>query len=218
MSDREAPVLSEPKANISELQYGSIELLAIAPEAKEQETIGTSQKPQEAIAQNQVVELNDDVDKDTELRFSVQFYRISEKLAIINEVPFLRSSSNEQDLNKLLTAILRALGQEFGESPNSVRFNWPLGADDDASSRRASEAFQALSGFMRKRLGSDSYKVILVFGNQCEELFDKSGVGDLLTETSERLIHTHSLDAILRVPSLKRSVWDSIRVIPALLN
>ena len=153
-----------------------------------------------------------------QLRFSLQVYRISEKLVVINEVPYLGLARTGKEVSNLLTAILRALGQELAELPTATRFNWPLSTDDDASRRREPEACQALEGFMVKRLDENFFDVVVVFGSQCEALFASSGVGQLLAESSNRVIHTHSLDAMLQVPTLKRSVWESIRVIPTLLE
>jgi hypothetical protein len=186
--------------------------LTTAPETQTQESTDAPQESRDATVQG------NEADADAELRFSLQFYRVSEQLAVINEIPFLQAGRSENEVNNLLQAILRALGLELTELPPAVRFNWPLGSDDDASERRASEAYQALSGFMRKRLGSNFYDVVVVFGNQCEVLFDDSGVDELLEESSNRVIHTHSLDNILQVPALKQSVWESIRVITELLG
>lgn len=151
------------------------------------------------------------------LRFSLQYYRISEQLAVINEVPYLGSARPENEVQNLLAAILRAIGQDI-DLPGPDRFNWPLSADDDASGRRAPEAYQALQGFLRKRLRNNTMRVVVVFGNQLEDLFASSGVDQQLNAVCGQIIHTHSLDAMLKVPALKRSVWDSVRAIPELLQ
>jgi hypothetical protein len=110
------------------------------------------------------------------------------------------------------------LGQDLAELPPAARFNWPLNPDDDASQALVSDAYQALQGFMGKRLHTSGNDIVLVFGSQCEDLFASSGLAQLLAESSRRVLHTHSLDAMLQVPVLKRSVWEAIRVLPELLE
>lgn len=153
-----------------------------------------------------------------QLRFSLQYYRISERFVVINEVPYLGNERTGKEVNSLLRAILRALGQDLAELPSAARFNWPLNPDDDASQTLAAEAYQALQGFMGKRLHANGNDLVLVFGSQCEDLFASSGLAQLLAESSKRLVHTHSLDAMLQVPVLKRSVWETIRVLPELIE
>jgi hypothetical protein len=212
--DAPLPEQSAAPAVVEEQRSRLVATLAPPVETRKQAKADTPQGTRVTAGQDS--ETGSDVD--AELRFSLQFYRVSEQLAVINEVPFLHSSRSEKEVTNLLQAILRALGQEITELPAVARFNWPLSADDNASDRRASEAYQALTGFMRKRLGSSFYDVVVVFGNQCEVLFDSSGVGPLLEESSNRVIHTHSLDNIVQVPALKQSVWESIRVVRLLLG
>ena len=209
----EEPVVREEDPSVSELKNRLAQTLHDRPALQNDEK-AQSTTVQSAPAQ---IEEAEGEDGREQLRFSLQFYRIAENLAVINEVPYLGSSSTEKEMNNLLGAILRALGMELAELPAAARFNWPLSADEDASLLLAADAYQALEGFLGKRLGTNFYDVVVVFGSQCEELFANSSVSQLLGESSNQVIHTHSLDAMLKVPMLKRSVWESIRVIPKLL-
>ena len=117
----------------------------------------------------------------------------------------------------MLQAIGRALGLELEVVPGPDRFNWPLAADDNAAAERAPEAYQALQGFLRKRLDARGYRVLLVFGNQCRALFEAAEI-DRFTPAGASIIHTHSLGAMLQVPALKKTVWEDIRIVPELLK
>jgi len=153
-----------------------------------------------------------------QLRFSLTFYPINDRLAVINEVPFSAANRTRQKTGALLLAILRALDIPLTEMPRAERFNWPLTAEDDASEARAGEAYQALAGFLRRRLESTGYRVLLVFAAQLQSLFDSGGIAGLLSSHQIVVIHTESLDAMLQVPALKKSVWQDIRGVPPLLS
>jgi|GEM_PF-3808046 len=213
-SVKQESVVADEVITVSKLKTRLTETLEAQPEP--QSDVQLQPEPIETpplLAQEPALETGGE-----QLRFSLQFYRISEKFIVINEVPYFGLSRTEKEVNTLLGAILRALGQEVTDLANAARFNWPLSADDDASGLRAPEAYQALQGFLGKRLDANFYDVIVVFGSQCEDLFASSGVGQLLAESSNRVIFTHSLDALLKVPVLKRSVWEAIRVVPKLLK
>lgn len=148
-----------------------------------------------------------------QLRFSLQFHPVTATIAVISEIPFLGNERIHQGTGKLLLAILRALNLPIAELPRPDRFNWPLAADDDASAGRAPEAGQALQGFLRKRLETGAYQQVLVFGDRFRTLFAAAGVDEQLAGTGVRVIHTHSLGAMLQVPALKRTVWEQVRVV-----
>lgn len=194
--------------------------VSVAPVAPPQaETGPRSSSPVPPV--NPVPPPSIDPPADTEaqqLRFSLQFYPATEKLALISEIPFVGNERIVNGTSRLLTAILHALDVETEQAPRPDRFNWPLGLEDDASSARAPEAFQALQGFLRKRLESAAFTVIVVFGNQSKALFAQAEVDTLLAAGDTRVIYTHSLGAMLQVPALKRTVWEDIRVIRSLVK
>lgn len=153
-----------------------------------------------------------------QLRFSLQFYPATEKLALISEIPFMGNERIANGTARLLLAILHALDVETEQAPKPDRFNWPLGLEDDAAVSRSPEAFQALQGFLRKRLESAAFSVIVVFGNQSKALFAQAEADTLLAAGDTRVIYTHSLGAMLQVPALKRTVWEDIRGLRSLLK
>ncbi|MEZ5492610.1 MAG: hypothetical protein R3F50_20195 [Gammaproteobacteria bacterium] len=186
---------------------------AVPPQA------GTGSRSSSSVTPEPTASIDPPADAEAQqLRFSMQFYPATEKLALISEIPFMGNERIVNGTSRLLQAILHALDVESEQTRKPDRFNWPLGLEDDASIARAPEAFQALQGFLRKRLESAAFAVIVVFGNQSKALFAQAGVDTLLAGGDTRVIYTHSLGAMLQVPTLKRSVWEDIRVIRSLLE
>ncbi len=162
-----------------------------------------------------------EADSETEveqLRFSLHFYPISAHLAVISEIPFAGNERIQKGTKRLLAAILRALDTAVAELPNPDRFNWPLAADDDASAVRAAEAYQALGGFLRKRLEKQEFRVMLVFGDRCRSWFSEAGIESLVEAAETRVVHTHSLGAMMQVPALKQIVWQDVRAVSEQLS
>jgi len=152
------------------------------------------------------------------LRFSLRFMRINDRLSVIDEIPFADSERRESRTNELLLAILRALGIDAPSSLSAQRFNWPLTRGEEDTATQAVEAYQALTGFLRRQLADNHCRVLLVFASQLEDVFTRAGIDTLLEAADTRVIHVDSLAALLQVPGMKRSVWEAVRGIPDLLN
>ena len=153
-----------------------------------------------------------------EFRFSCGFYAVGRELAVICEVPYLGHDQDQPRRDALLAAILRALNLSDPQLPKAERFHWPLTAEEDAADSRIHEACQTLDGFLKKRLQQSPFRVLLVFAVQLQALLDKSGIAGKLEERNIRVIHSHSLDAMLKIPALKKAVWQDIRGLPGFLT
>ncbi|MBL4820341.1 MAG: hypothetical protein JKY98_05025, partial [Gammaproteobacteria bacterium] len=79
-----------------------------------------------------------------DLRFSLQFFRINDQLAVINEIPYLDDGSSGSSVQSLLLAILKALEIEPAHLNDPQLFSWPLAVEDDASAHRQADALLAL--------------------------------------------------------------------------
>lgn len=152
------------------------------------------------------------------LRFSLRFMPINDRLSVIDEIPFADNERREGRTNELLQAILRALGIETPSPLSAQRFNWPLTRGDEGTATQVEEAYQALTGFLRRQLAGDNCRVLLVFAGQLEKVFNAAGIDALLAAADTRVIHVDSLAALLQVPGMKRRVWEAVRGIPDLLN
>jgi hypothetical protein len=179
---------------------------------KEEVASSTSQQPDESQSQ--------DAESETqELRFCIQFYAINDRLAVINEIPYLHNTWEDKNIRDLLLAILKALDLELPLLEAPQVFHWPLGSDGNADAARMPEALLTLEGFMRKRLESRQYTNLLIFAGQCAELFqDEDNLNKIFSGTQAKIIATESLHAMLRVPVLKKQVWEDIRALQGSLS
>jgi len=154
-----------------------------------------------------------------ELRFCLQFYQINKQVAVINEIPYLDNGRVDQSVRALLLAILKALEVELELLQEPQVFRWPLTADDDASAERLPVALLALEGFMRKRLESFCCSHLLVFAGQCGELLQNKEIrSQVFRDTTAQVTITQSLHAMLRVPVLKKQVWEDIGTLQGRLS
>ncbi|NQV69721.1 MAG: hypothetical protein HQ498_06820 [Pseudohongiella sp.] len=171
---------------------------------EESKTLATSEESIVAEAEN-------------ELRFKLRYFRISEKLAVIDEVPHQKSERlNAEDL-VLLKAILAALKLDTGGvdfQPES--FSWPLAAGLSMKNDPAEEAKRALSGFVQMRHETDRFANLLVFSAQVDSLLvrplDGTESRDFAATNSNYFITvTSSLHSMLAYPALKREVWQQLQ-------
>jgi len=172
-------------------------------------------------AESQVSEsLNSGGDSELEeLRFCLQFYPVNEQVAVINEIPYLDNGKSNGSIQSLLLAILKALEVTLDKLEEPQMFRWPLAADDNASAERLPEALLTLEGFMHKRLESSSYSYLLVFAGQSAELLQSDNtISSIFGDQSAEIIVTQSLHTLLRVPVLKKQVWEDLRSLQGRLS
>ena len=172
---------------------------------------------EEAIAEKAPVAETLELVEKNELRFKLRYFRINEKLAVIDEVPHQKSERLNRDDQALLKVILAALKQETSELDlRAESFSWPLVENMAMINDPAEEAARALSGFIQMRQETDGFANLLVFAAQADNLFlqreGESDIRDFAAENSTYFITvSHSLHSILAYPALKRDVWQHLQ-------
>ncbi len=206
-------VTSEPTAKVQAVSQGRPAIHIPAKRAKPTVLRESRQAVREGAA-SEVVQPDDVGPASDQLRFNLQYYRINSQLAVISETPHQLRGKQSRDSTGLLTAILRALVPNFGESDPELRgeaFNWPLaegiGNDDP---RRA--AVLALQGFINQRQAQDGFANLLIFTTQLPQLLagndDEELAGDKQLDSLQcQVTFTHSLHSMLAHSILKRDCW-----------
>jgi hypothetical protein len=150
------------------------------------------------------------------LRFRLHYYRISESLAVIDEVPHQQARNEAGSSLSLLHGILKALGVECGEVTFEPElFHWPLAEGMAMKNDPAVEARKALQGFITMRQQTDRFKHLIIFAGQVEEVLGSASQPlnrDAMAESGSYYVTiTHSLQSMLAYPVLKRDVWAHLQ-------
>ena len=156
-----------------------------------------------------------------ELRFSLQYFKINDQIAVINEIPHVKSHHHSGESITLLKAILAALGIDSGQCQfEPGRFDWPITTGLPRGDDEQLVARNALFGFIRKRQEIDKFDNLILFCARIESLIQssESGVAAHDFESTKHGFHitvTRSLHAMLSIPLLKCSVWQDLQVLKA---
>ena len=155
------------------------------------------------------------LDEESSLSFALRYYRINERLAVLEEVPPQGSRQLNQESLTLMQAILKALGQKGLEPiPQAEDFFWPLQSGYSMKNTPRIEAAKAISGFLQMRKETDGFTNLLVFAGQIEDVllqFDESKVArDFESSKGYFITVTHSLASMLAVSTLKRDAWQHL--------
>lgn len=158
------------------------------------------------------------VDPRNNLSFTLRYYRISENLVVLDEVPPQGSRQLGEESLALLRGILKAVGEDGSDlSANFEEFSWPLQSGYSMKNSPEIEAAKALSGFLQMRHETDGFSNLLVFAGQLEAvLLGKDANIDARDSESCRgyfVTVTHSLASMLSVPDLKRDVWQHLQAL-----
>ena len=158
------------------------------------------------------------VDQENSLSFTLRYYCINEKLALLDEVPPQASRQLNEESSSLMRAILKALGQlGVDTSPNVEEFSWPLPSGYSMKNTPRIEAAKAISGFLQMRQETDGFTNLLVFAGQVEDILLPSDANksarDFESSKGYFITVTHSLASMLAVPTLKRDVWQHLQAI-----
>jgi hypothetical protein len=148
------------------------------------------------------------------LRFNLQFYRINEQLAVVNEAPHQLRGKDNKNAVGLLKNILLALGadQQSASSLQADGFQWPIAEGLDAGNNPKHAAKLALQGFISQRHEQFGFRNLLLLTAQLSPIMTvaegKQTLGDLKPEGSAYTVTlSHSLQAMLAHPELKREAW-----------
>jgi len=161
----------------------------------------------------------------SDLRFTLQFFRFGESLAVINELPYLAGAESGKEELTLLDRMLNALGKPPGRAVGAPElvFRWPLDETNPVAAKQRVEARQLLHGMLQGRIAQGRFAYLLVMAGCSEELLRPAGqaVGDqpvVMEELGCQAVFTHSLGAIVSVPALKRPVWQAIQPLVGILS
>ena len=158
------------------------------------------------------------LDQESSLSFTLRYYHINERLAVLDEVPTQGSAQLSEESLTLMQAILQALGQDgFEPNPKAEEFSWPLLSGYSMKNTPRVEAAKAISGFLQMRKETDGFTNLLVFAGQVEDVllqFDASkNARDFESSKGYFITVTHSLASMLAVSTLKRDVWQHLQTL-----
>lgn len=200
-----------PHSTPSTAGLDAIDELRSRPSAEKKVRETASPSKEEAPNQDDPV-----VDVEESLSFTLRYYPISEKLAVLSEVPIQGSRQLNADSAQLMRAILLALGQKEDDSEaKSEQFTWPLAQGYSMKNSPEVEAAKALSGFLQMRKETDGFSNLLVFAGQVEDILLPDGKEnsdrDFQSSKAYNATVTHSLASMLAVPALKKDVWQHLQ-------
>ena len=151
------------------------------------------------------------------LRFSLNYYFLNEKLAVLEEIALSGSQFNRKDNLNLLRNILLALGvgtenQRF----DAESISWPVAEGFSIPADQESAARFMLAGFIRRKSQEASFENLLVFTDTISDFFIRRGkaerIRDYFNETEGfHLTISQSLDTMLTHPDLKGDVWQQLQ-------
>ncbi len=212
---------SGKKPGVSPLHAAAVSLRDEQNSGQIQSKPSRGRSPQEYAEVPQQTKI--DVEPDNELRFSLLYFRINEKLAVIDELPHQISGQLNKESLILLKAILAALGQHISNTDLKAElFSWPLDTGYSMKNSPAIEAGKALSGFLQMRQEIDGFDNLLVFAGQVESLMlnqkNTRPEHDFESDRGYFITVTSSLHSILAVPTLKRDVWQKLQSLRSRIN
>ncbi len=179
-------------------------------------TVTPIRQEQQPLASASDSESSADVEEQGSLSFSLRYYRISDSLAVLDEMPPQGTGQLSRESQKLMLAILRALGLEYSaEALRAEEFSWPLQSGYSAKQSPQVDAAKALSGFLRMRQETDSFTNLLVFAGQLEDVLlqnERDRIArDFESDRGYFVTVTHSLASMLAIAGLKRDVWQHLQ-------
>lgn len=161
------------------------------------------------------LDMADSTAEGADLRFSLNYYKITPTLALVNEVPHQNAANQDAQIMALMKAILLALSVDVETSAlRTENFSWPLSSDLDLESGSSELAAKAVSGFLQMRQHKDQFSDLLVFAGRSEELIqgEDSNSQDFKSACgSFNLTVTKSLHSMLVHPALKKEVWQDLQ-------
>ena len=215
--------------SMPEIDMADLEVLDAEVEIQqaEQATVGLAREQTKPEAAPQAGELNQQqktAEKNPapalsvdELKFSLRYYRINDRFAVIDEIPHLQENTDQVDAITLLKSILLALDIDSSNCEfKAERLSWPLAEELSTQYDQVANAKNALLGFIKIRQEIDNFSNLLVFAGLIEELLlvqdDKTEKRDYRVGESDYFITlTSSLQSMLAFPLLKRDVWQQLQ-------
>lgn len=191
------------------------ELRSGAPAARKATVTPIRQSAELPLNEN---EAGAESNQEDNLSFTLRYYRINERLAVLDEVPPQGSRQLSEESLSLMQAILKALGQgSFEPNPKAEEFSWPLLSGYSMKNTPQVEAAKAISGFLQMRKETDGFTNLLVFAGQVEDVLlqfnEDKNARDFESSKGYFITVTHSLASMLAVSTLKRDVWQHLQAL-----
>ena len=155
------------------------------------------------------------------VQFSAVLLRINHELIVVNELPYINKNVFPGHCENLLRAILAALSIEPGEDELYPEFfQWPLDDEGDLHSDEKN-ATRALHAFIRSRILKKPTRFVMVFSEHIAAYIFASDApvavenGKMLDfiKSDTRVLVTRSLNAMLSIPALKKTVWNDLQAL-----
>lgn len=188
----------------------SVSSTGLEPSPPAQEPPGETRRRPDAGAEN------------TLSRFAFAWFAVDERLAVIAELP-PRGGNLSAPCRDMLARILAALQPRYHNIPlRETVFRWPLAEDhmltgDVTADEEA--AREAVNGFIARRLRESPAGCLLLLAEQPPAWLYSAGTdlstmkGQLARHEQLRLdvLQTHSLQAMLTDPGLKKPAWQALQ-------
>ena len=206
--------IEQAKQSIRGAGLAAIDELRSTPESARKATVTPIRQQNREVAEgpdSPAVE-----EQESTRRFTLRYYRINDRLVVLDEVPSQGSEQLSRESHKLMQAILKSLGCSSAEFSMQVEeFSWPVQSGYSVKNSPEVEAAKAISGFLQMRQETDGFTNLLIFAGQVEDLFlqnapDKTA-RDFESSKGYHISVTHSLASMLAVPTLKRDVWQHLQ-------
>ena len=153
------------------------------------------------------------------LSFSLNFYWITQSVAIIDEFPSQQSRAAKGQSLDLLRNIISALDIDDKDYELSEEtLSWPITDGLTPLNDEASAARMMLRGFIESKLEQNAFQNLIVFAGILEHLLVFPGQrevnSDFLYCEGDKKVHmtiTQSLQSMISFPALKRDVWNELQ-------
>jgi len=151
------------------------------------------------------------------LSFSLNYYFLSDKLAVLEETTTHGSVFHRKEYLDLLRNIVSALGIDVeSQSFNTESVSWPVAGFFSLPTDQKSAAQKMLYGYIRRKSQEAQFANLLVFADTIPDLFtnkrNPDGTRDYFNEAGGfYLTICQALGEMLIRPELKKSVWNSLQ-------
>ena len=158
-------------------------------------------------------------ENESTLSFSLNYYFLSDKLAVLEETTKNGSVFHRKEYLDLLRNIVSALGIDVeSQTFNAESVSWPVAGVFPLPIDQKSAAQQMLYGYIRRKSQEAQFANLLVFADTIPDLFaserKSDGTYDYFNEVEGfHLTICQALGEMLARPELKRGVWDSLQAL-----
>ena len=151
------------------------------------------------------------------MSFSLNYYFLSDKLAVLEETTNNGSVFNRKEYLNLLRNIVSALGINVeGQSFNLEGISWPVAGGFSSSTDQKLAAQQMLNGYVRRKFQEAQFANLLIFADTIFDLVTSKKKSDAINDYFKDVDGFHiticqGLREMLARPELKKNVWNSLQ-------